>query len=213
MLPHLFKKVWRKRFLDWAKNSDKIFLTFDDGPDSSTTGQILDLLKVYGIKATFFVIGENVKENPALSKRIIEEGHAIGIHSQNHLHPWKVLPWKAMVDLSRGNNILKENGINTFYVRPPFGKLNFFSLMYMLKNHLTFVHWNLDTHDYERKEAGALGTFLKNESLNGKVVLLHDGRRPGKSSGNVTVEGLKIFFQSNGYRSDLFSPLPQAGIE
>jgi peptidoglycan/xylan/chitin deacetylase (PgdA/CDA1 family) len=208
LLPHLVKKLWRKRFLKWANDSGKIYLTFDDGPEISTTGQILDLLKVHGIQATFFVLGVNVQQNPYLTQRIIKEGHVIGIHGKNHLHPWKVLPWRGMADLSCGKKILEKNGIKTNYVRPPYGKLNILSLLYILINRLTFIHWNIDPKDYNQSESEMLTERLKSEIQKGKVVLLHDGRRPGTSPGNVTVKGLADFLGNTDISGVVFSPLP-----
>ncbi len=141
-IPHIVKIYWRQKFLKSAERSKRIFLTFDDGPVYNSTSEILNLLKKYYIKATFFVVGKNVKINMNIIERIIQEGHAIGIHGNNHLHPWKVNPWRAMKDLSEGSRILKDIGINTKLIRPPYGKLNLLSLLYIIYNKLIFVHWN-----------------------------------------------------------------------
>jgi peptidoglycan-N-acetylglucosamine deacetylase len=212
LLPHLIKKMWRVRLLKWASVSEKIYLTFDDGPEKSNTGLILDFLKTHGMKATFFVLGVNVQKHPLLTQRIINEGHVIGIHGSNHLHPWKVLPWRGMTDLSRGKKILEENGIKTIYVRPPYGKLNLFSLIYILINDLTFIHWNIDPEDYNKSESVILSEYLKNNIGKGKVVLLHDGRCPGTFPGNVTVKGLIDYCENADVSKKLFSALPLNGL-
>lgn len=212
LLPHLVKKWWRRRFLKWANDSGKIYLTFDDGPEISTTGQILDFLKTHGIQATFFVLGVNVKQNPSLTQRIIKEGHMIGIHGNNHLHPWKVLPWRGMSDLSCGKKILENSGIKTNYVRPPYGKLNLLSLIYILINRLIYIHWNIDPKDFNESESVMLTKRLKNEIQKGKVILLHDGRCPGTSPGNVTVKGLADFLGNTTIPGEIFSTLPMNGL-
>lgn len=189
----------------------KYSLPLMTGPEHATTSQILDFLKIYGIRATFFVLGVNVKQNPILIQRIIKEGHTIGIHGENHLHPWKVLPWKGMSDLSIGRKTLENYGIETKYVRPPYGKLNLFSLFYILKNRLTFVHWNLDPKDYNISEPEKLLELLKGQIKTGKVVLLHDGRRANTFSGNITVEGLGKFLEITDISHDIFSQLPING--
>jgi peptidoglycan-N-acetylglucosamine deacetylase len=211
-IPHLVKKWWSKRFLKWANESGKIYLTFDDGPEVSTTGQILDLLKVNGIKATFFVLGTNVQKNLFLTQRILKEGHMIGIHGNNHLHPWKVLPWRGMTDLSCGKKILEENGIKTNYVRPPYGKLNLFSLIYILINRMSFIHWNLDPKDYNENDSTMLTECLINEVQNGKVILLHDGRCSGTSPGNVTSNGLIGFLGNTHISGEVYATLPMNGL-
>ena len=212
LLPHLIKKIWRMHFLKWASNSGKIFLTFDDGPEKLNTELILDILKNHGIHATFFVLGVNVKNNLLLTQRIINEGHIIGIHGYNHLHPWKILPWRGMLDLSNGKKMLEKNGIKTIYVRPPYGKLNLFSLIYILINHLTFIHWNIDPEDYNQCDSVTLSEQLKNKIQKGKVVLLHDGRCPGTFPGDVTVKGLDDFLENTNVSSVEFSALPVNGL-
>jgi peptidoglycan-N-acetylglucosamine deacetylase len=212
ILPHLIKKIWRKKLLDYAIDSGKIYLTFDDGPEIATTDEILDFLKLHRIRATFFVLGVNVEKNPDLTRRIINEGHTIGLHGENHLHPWKTLPWRGMSDLSLGSKTLERNGIKTIYVRPPYGKLNLFSLIYILINRLIFVHWDTDPRDYDQNESKNLSLLLTEQIKTGKVVLLHDGRRPGTFSGNITVKGLNNFLQNTSIASNQFSQLPINGI-
>ena len=207
VLPHLAKLYWKNNNLKLAGSSGKIFLTFDDGPEIASTGEILDTLKKFNIKATFFVIGENAKKNSTLIERMIKEGHAVGIHGNNHLHPWKVNPWKVMKDLAEVNKALLNIGVQAKYIRPPYGKINFFSLIYILSNRFVFIHWNLDPRDYEIKEAEELKAYLQKEISNGKVVLLHDGRRPGTSPVKVTSEGLRLFLQNMKIDSDLFSSI------
>jgi peptidoglycan-N-acetylglucosamine deacetylase len=212
IIPHLFKKFWRWRFLKWANVSGKIYLTFDDGPDVLYTEQILDILKQYEIKATFFVLSVNIEQKFSLINRIKKDGHVIGIHGDKHLHPWKVLPWKAMEDISRGKKTLENIGIKTKYVRPPYGKLNIFSLFYILINGLIFIHWNLDPEDYFQNESGNITRFLLKEIQQGKVILLHDGRQSGTSPGNVTVKGLADLLKAAVHPSESFSPLPINGL-
>ncbi len=206
-IPHLVKIYWRQKFLKTAELSKRIFLTFDDGPVYNSTSEILDLLKKYYIKATFFVVGKNVKINIDLIERIIREGHAIGIHGNNHLHPWKVNPWRAMKDLSEGSRILKDIGINTKLIRPPYGKLNLLSLLFIIYNKLIFVHWNVDPRDYERSEKLKLYNLLNEKITSGKVVLLHDGRLNSIPSTGVTTKGLELFLEKMEFNPHLFSEI------
>jgi peptidoglycan-N-acetylglucosamine deacetylase len=198
--------------LNWAKESGKIYLTFDDGPEISTTDKILDSLKAHQIQATFFVLGENVERYPVLFQRIVNEGHTIGIHGFAHLHPWKVWPWRGFSDLAKGVKTLKQNGIKTCYIRPPYGKLNMLSLLYILLNRMTFIHWDLDPRDYNQVDAEILSELLRNENCKGSVILLHDGRRPGTSSGQITVSGLAHFLDNKVTTKELFCSLPPNGL-
>ena len=151
-------------------------------------------------------------QNPSLINRLKKDGHIIGIHGDKHLHPWKVLPWRALREISCGKKILESNGINTKYVRPPYGKLNIFSLVYILMHGLTFIHWNVDPEDYFQNEPESITKYLLNEIQGGKVILLHDGRQAGTSPGNVTVQGLTDLLKITKNTSGLFSPLPINGL-
>ena len=207
VIPHVIKLIWKKQFLRQISRTDKIYLTFDDGPDPHNTKEILDLLKVYNIKATFFVIGENARINKGLIERMIIDGHTVSIHGNNHLHPWKVLPWRAMADIMQCRKLLKEYGIRSNYIRPPFGKLNFFTMLYFLFSRLIFVHWNIDSLDYKCSDPKLLGEYLNKRIGKGKIILLHDGRRKGTSPGKITIKGLEIYFNNSKFDPCLFSSL------
>jgi peptidoglycan-N-acetylglucosamine deacetylase len=212
LIPHLVKKWWRRRFFRWADNSGKIYLTFDDGPDIKITGEILDFLKHYGIKATFFVLSVNVDKYPVVVKRMINEGHTLGLHGEKHLHPWKVFPWTAMKDLSLAKKYLEEIGIKIKYVRPPYGKLNIMSMIYIWLTDLVFIHWNIDPKDYNQFIAENLTRDLVSDIKIGKVVLLHDGRQVGTSPGSVTSKGIEGLLRVTNLSSDIFSQLPVNGL-
>ena len=83
--PAIVKKYYSQLTWDIPNNENKIYLTFDDGPIPEVTEWVLDILKQYQIKATFFCIGDNIKKNPEIFQRILEEGHFVGNHTQNHL--------------------------------------------------------------------------------------------------------------------------------
>ena len=207
ILPHLAKLYWKKRNLKLMESSGKIFLTFDDGPDETCTTEILNTLKEYNIKATFFVVGERAERNSSLIERMIKEGHAIGLHGNKHVHPWKSNPWKAMDDLREGQKALQNLGVRANYLRPPYGKINFFSFMYVLYNRFIFVHWNADLHDYKETVPENLKSKLDKEVTAGKVVLLHDGRAQGAKPNKVTSEGLRLFLQNMKTDKSLFATI------
>lgn len=115
-LPKLFPKelIWKMP----ADSEPAVYLTFDDGPNPETTTFILDLLIKYGAAATFFCIGKNVVEHPLLYKRILQEGHTMGNHTQHHLNGWKYDNHTYL------NNILKAGKfIESRNFRPPYGRI------------------------------------------------------------------------------------------
>lgn len=109
--------------LDYYYDNPTVYLTFDDGPDDKITPQILDILKVEGVKATFYVCGNMVEAYPAVLKRIFNEGHAIGNHSYNHRYDQiYASPWSFMEQIIQTDNAIKNViGVRPFIIRAPGG--------------------------------------------------------------------------------------------
>lgn len=96
----------------------KIYLTFDDGPHHEATPFVLDQLKNYDAKATFFCIGKNVRKHPEIYQRIIAEGHTIGNHTNNHLNGWKVKDAAYIANIQEAGNVIASD-----LFRPPYGRI------------------------------------------------------------------------------------------
>ncbi len=105
--------IWRI-----PNSENKVFLTFDDGPDPEGTPRILDILAKYDAKATFFCLGRQVEKYPTLFERILKEGHAVGNHTYSHLNGWTTANEKYFEDIERANEII---GSKLF--RPPYGRI------------------------------------------------------------------------------------------
>lgn len=111
--------------LIWEKHTDKkiLYLTFDDGPHPTATPFVLDELKKYNAKATFFCIGKNVVEHRDIYKRILDEGHAVGNHTFNHLNGWKVSNEKYFENIFEAAKYIDSN-----LFRPPYGRISKFQI-------------------------------------------------------------------------------------
>jgi peptidoglycan-N-acetylglucosamine deacetylase len=151
-----------------------IALTFDDGPHPVYTPALLDLLKKHGVKATFFVVGENAEQNKELIKRIQEEGHSLGLHHYRHVSSWFLSPLGLKKQLERTNEVLKRlTGEETYLYRPPWGHLNLFSLF--LSKHYRIVIWSHIFKDWKVKECKEhLLHRLKGADSRGSIFVLHD---------------------------------------
>lgn len=149
-----------------------VYLTFDDGPNSSSTNEILKILNEENIKGTFFCIGENVVKHPEIFQKIIDKGHSIGNHSMSHINGWKVNKNKYLEDVEKASKIIKSN-----LFRPPFGKLNFSSTS-ELKKKFKIVMWDVNSGDFDKKlkSSQVVDNVLKN-SRNGSVIVLHDNKK------------------------------------
>jgi peptidoglycan/xylan/chitin deacetylase (PgdA/CDA1 family) len=95
-----------------------IYLTFDDGPHATATPYVLDTLAQYNAKASFFCIGKNVLEHPEIYARILNEGHAVGNHTQHHANGWKVSDSKYFNEIDEAATLIQSN-----LFRPPYGRI------------------------------------------------------------------------------------------
>src|SRR5690606_33924907 len=129
--------IWRK---DRAKKN--IYLTFDDGPVPEVTPWVLDCLKEKKIKATFFCVGDNIKNNPGLFQRILNEGHQIGNHTMNHLKGWDTTTKTYLENVKECQNYTKTN-----LFRPPYGRAKKNQLKNIKENY-QIIMWDVLTGDY-----------------------------------------------------------------
>jgi len=161
----------------WSKNTPKtIYLTFDDGPDPINTPIFLDILKKYNVKATFFVLGRKAEKNPAIIKRIKDEGHTLGNHTFNHIDGTVKSKKTIERDLERTHNIIrKASGVNVTLFRPPYGYFDWRVYSAASDKGYQIILWTFDVCDWDVNDTKE---YLKsvNENLSdGAIILLHDG--------------------------------------
>ena len=156
-------------------NKKVIALTFDDGPWKKTTRQTLDILKQNKIKATFFVVGKALKNNPQLGKQIIAEGHAIANHTWNHWYHF-MNPEAAAFEIDKTSELIyKITGVKTNLFRPPGGHLSNGLVAYARSKKYATLMWSADSRDFQQPAPEIMvNTVLKN-SRPGGIILLHDG--------------------------------------
>ena len=136
--------LYPKAYWRMDRHEKAVYLTFDDGPIPEATPFILDTLKEFGIKATFFMVGDNVRKYPALYERIVAEGHQVGNHTHNHIqgltHSIKEYSY----------NVEKANAyIHSHYVRPPHGWMRMTQYAWLSRKY-KIVMWDLVTRDYSK---------------------------------------------------------------
>lgn len=159
------------------KNSDKIYLTFDDGPNELITPKVLDLLKQYEQKATFFCIAENAKKYPEIVKRIVTEGHTLGSHDLYHRWTSNFRLTKQMTyEIGESVRILEEiSGIKVKYYRPPVGLSNPHLFAALKKLNLQCVGWSKSVCDNGNRNIGAVKKLPKLANAKaGDIILIHD---------------------------------------
>jgi peptidoglycan/xylan/chitin deacetylase (PgdA/CDA1 family) len=178
-----------------AVNAKAVVLTFDDGPGSRLTPAILNILERYNVKATFFLLGKNIEGREVIVQQILSKGHEIGSHGYEHLHYWKVSPFRALADIKKGRKILAmmsgTNG-NKYPFRPPHGKLNLVCLLYLLIHDIPIIYWTLDTRDtWSRvyRDKNRITTLAK--KAGGAVTLSHDFDRSDDISERFVVKSIQ----------------------
>jgi peptidoglycan-N-acetylglucosamine deacetylase len=124
--PKLVKWIFPKRIWAFPKDNTSIYLTFDDGPIPEVTPWVLQKLKKYNAKATFFCIGDNIKKHPEIFKAVLSEGHAIGNHTFNHLNGWKTETSTYVENVLKASKTIQEskNIKRQLLFRPPFGRIS-----------------------------------------------------------------------------------------
>jgi peptidoglycan-N-acetylglucosamine deacetylase len=165
--------------LVWKKNDDAktVYLTFDDGPIPEVTEWVLDILKSFDIKATFFCIGDNIKKHPAIFQKILDEKHSVGNHTFNHLKGWNT------DDLSYFENAIScqteidkyNNGPSKKLFRPPYGRIKKSQIVQLQENGFEIIMWTTLSQDYRQdlSPEKCLKKTLK-ATKNGSIVLFHD---------------------------------------
>ena len=178
-------------------NEKIIYLTFDDGPHPVATPFVLDELKKYNAKATFFCIGKNVEAYPDIYKRILTEGHRVGNHTHNHLNGRKT-------DNKLWLNNVKEAAkwIDSDLLRPPYGKIRPFQvqLLQNAKPPFKIVMWTVLSADFDRSiTPEKCFSFVKRKTKPGSIIVFHDSGKAFPNMKYALAESLKLF-SGEGYR-------------
>lgn len=174
-IPWLLKKIYPECIWDIKTFEKNIYLTFDDGPHPAATPFVLEELKKYNAKATFFCIGKNVDMHFDIYKKIIGERHSVGNHTYNHLNGWNVNDEIYLDNIYKAKQVIDSN-----LFRPPYGKITKFQLKQLqgAKYNLKTVMWSVLSGDFDEQVKGeeCYLTVVKN-AKEGSIVLFHDSEK------------------------------------
>lgn len=152
-------------------------LTFDDGPNPTYTPAILDVLKSHGVKATFFVLGQNAARYPDLIDRIRDEGHVLASHTWAHPKLTTVSDQVIIREIESTQRELAAHGVVSKCVRPPYGATNA-HIQTIIRDHAQdsrTVLWSIDSNDWRRPAAGVIADNVSSRFRPGAIILMHDG--------------------------------------
>lgn len=170
-----------------------VYLTFDDGPIPEATPFVLDTLDKYGIKATFFMVGDNVRKHPDVFEMVKSRGHRIGNHTFNHIG--------GFLHSIRGylDNVEKADGyLHTNLIRPPYGWMKW-EQYFFLRRHYQLVMWDIVTRDYS-KHVNAEDVFnnVRRYVRNGSIITFHDSLKSIDKLQTALPRSIE-WLQSQGY--------------
>jgi peptidoglycan/xylan/chitin deacetylase (PgdA/CDA1 family) len=171
--------------------SRRVALTFDDGPDPRHTQRLLEVLRKRQVKATFFMLGKRIEENPALARQVHAAGHEIGNHSYSHARMIFRTPAFVRGEIERTDRLLNGIGVaDTKLFRTPYGQ-QLFTVPYVLKRlGKANIRWNVDPDDYAAFDSATIASRVLSQVGPGSIILLHDNQPHTPAAVDSIVEQL-----------------------
>ena len=154
-------------------DSEGIYLTFDDGPNETVTPWVLDQLKKYNAKATFFLIGKMAEKYPELVKRIINEGHSIGGHTYRHTSGWQLSSEAYYKEINEGLDVIPK----TKLFRPPYGHIRLNQLTHLTRQDLETIMWSHLSGDFDRSVNKEASLNVMKCAEPGSILVFHDSQK------------------------------------
>ena len=185
-----------------------VYLTFDDGPIPEATPFVLDTLARFGIKATFFVVGDNVRKYPEIFRRILAEGHRVGNHTFNHIGGFRWLSRKYLKNTQKAEELIEGESsygaVKAPLFRPPHGWMRPLQYRVIRKQGYRIIMWDLVTRDYSKNlTAAEVLANVKRYARNGSIITFHDSLRSIKKLEVMLVPALEWLI-AQGYEFKVF---------
>ncbi len=198
--PLLYRLLFPEAIWRVKKRKRKVaYITFDDGPIPEVTPWVLDTLDRYGIKATFFFVGDNVRKYPHLYEEVRRRGHSYGNHTMHHLQGFKTTRLRYMRDITEADGL-----IDSTLFRPPHGLMRW-SQAKAIKNHYNIVMYDLVTRDYSIKMTPQeVFRNVTRYARNGSIIVFHDSLKAERNMKEVLPRAIE-WLQNEGYE---LLPLP-----
>lgn len=168
--PALLRKIHTDRLWRVATAEKKIYLTFDDGPIPGVTHRVLDILREYDARATFFCVGANIEKNPEVYQQVLAEGHSTGNHTWSHMNGWKNDNRQYYADVEKCAAVCESK-----LFRPPYGRMKPAQSRYLRKQGYKMIMWDVLSFDFDQRvtKEQCLANVL-NYTREGSLVIFHD---------------------------------------
>lgn len=189
--------LWRLK----RRHRKVVYLTFDDGPIPGQTPWVLDILDRYGVKATFFMVGDNVARHPELLEEIKRRGHSYGNHTMHHLQGMRTTARRYCRDITEADRL-----IDSILFRPPHGIMRWKQAR-IIKSHYNIIMYDLVTRDYSRKlTPEQVLDNVRRFARNGSIIVFHDSVKAAPNM-RVALPAAIEWLLSQGYE---FDPIPMS---
>ena len=216
--PLVAKKMFPNYIWDISTTEKVIYLTFDDGPTPEITHWTLDVLKAHNAKATFFCIGNNIEKHPEIFQKIVNEGHAIGNHTHNHIKGWKTKAKDYLKNIEDAQVIIKSQFQNcdsepfdsaqdklspiaksTNLFRPPYGQITPKQGKKLMAFGYKIIMWDVLSFDWDKgvEQKNCLENVLT-KTTDGSIIVFHDSVKAAKNMQYALPKVLK-YFSEKGY--------------
>lgn len=185
--PLVVKKMFPNYVWDITTNTKSIYLTFDDGPTPEITNWVLNMLKSYHAKATFFCIGNNIEKHPEIFQNIIADGHSIGNHTHNHIKGWKTKANDYVDNIAKAESLIdsqiqnSELRIQNLF-RPPYGQITPKQGKKLLALGYKIIMWDVLSFDWDKNvsEETCFNNVMS-KATNGSIIVFHDSVKASKN--------------------------------
>ena len=209
-IPLVVKKMFPNYIWDMPSTSKVIYLTFDDGPTPEITNWVLNTLKAYNAKATFFCIGNNIEKHPEIFHNILDEGHSIGNHTYNHVKGWKTKAKDYLENTTEAQKMInsqiqkskianqKSSIVNLF--RPPYGQITPKQGKKLIALGYKIIMWDVLSFDWDHHVSKEIClNNVTNKATNGSIIVFHDSVKASKNM-QYTLPKVLEHFSKLGYR-------------
>jgi peptidoglycan-N-acetylglucosamine deacetylase len=195
--PKWVKKLFPHSVWEMPGAEKTLYLTFDDGPHSEITPFVLEELKKYNARATFFCIGKNIVDNPLIFNRILKEGHRVGNHTFNHLNGWKTSKLAYLQNIQEAAKYIDSD-----IFRPPYGRISSTQRrsLSMLEKPFKIIMWSILSGDFDISitPEQCCNNVLKNAE-SGSIIVFHDSEKAYERLRYALPVVLK-YFSENGFQ-------------
>jgi len=197
-IPWIVKKIFSSYAWNIPTDEKEVYLTFDDGPHPTITPWVLEELRKYNAYATFFCIGKNVEQFKETYESILNEGHAIGNHTYNHLNGWETTDDRYLQDILDASQLIHSN-----LFRPPYGKIKLKQarrISEVFNNRIQIIMWDTLSGDFDKNYSAqqCVQNVIKNVR-NGSIIVFHDSEKAYERL-HYALPAVLQYFSEKGYR-------------